>query len=101
MEKYDQICHLCCSTIDVKNYLLKINEELTSVGAVLIHILDISKVCDSQGRLCKTYYHTFFALQKAENKLHLRKRDLELKVKFGGTYVHFILEMCQKSLNYN
>ena len=55
MEKYDRIYvyRLCCSTLDVKklNYLLEINEELTSVGAVFVCILDISKVGDSQARL--------------------------------------------------
>ena len=28
---------------------------------------------------------------------YVRERDSELKVTFGGTNVHFILEMCQRS----
>ena len=55
--------------LDVKNYLLKINEELTSIGTVFVHILDISDMGDSQAGLCKTCYHTVFAVQKAENEL--------------------------------
>ena len=55
MEKYDRIINLCCSMLDVKNYLLKMNEELTSIGAVFV--LDISEVDDSQSILCKTCYH--------------------------------------------
>ena len=80
MEKYDRICHLCCSMLDVRNYLLKINKELTSVGPVFIHILDFREENNSQAHLCTMCYCTLFTVQKAKDELRQRKR--ELKVEF-------------------
>ena len=67
---------------DVKHYQPEINEELTSIGAAFICILDISEEDDSQDRLCKRCHPTVFAVQMAEDKLRQRKRKSELKVKF-------------------
>ena len=60
--------------LDVMDYLLKVNKELTSVGAVFIRILDISKVEDSQVYLCKTCYCTVFAVQKLKMN-YARERE--------------------------
>ena len=80
MEKYNRFCRLCCSTLDVKSYLLKKDEELTSVGIAFVRILDTREVDDAKARLCKTCYRTVFAVQKADDEL--RQRKTELKVKF-------------------
>ena len=80
MEKYHRFCRLCCSTLDVKSYLLKKDEELTSIGAAFVRIVDIREVDDAKARLCKTCYRTVFAVQKADDEL--RQRKTELKVKF-------------------
>ena len=66
----------------MKNYQLEINEELTSIGAAFICILDISEEDDSQDRLCKRCHRTVFAVQMAEDELRQIKRKSELKVKF-------------------
>ena len=67
----------------MKNYLLEKKQELTSVGAVFVCILNISEVDNLQARLSKTCYRTFFAIQKAGQ----RKR--ELKVKFLDAQMFF------------
>ena len=53
MEKYDRMCCLCCSMLDMENYIPTENKELTSIGAVFVCILDISEVDDLQASLCK------------------------------------------------
>ena len=60
--------YLCFSTLDVKNYLLKVNKKLTRVEAVFVHILDISEVDNSQDCFRKTCYHMVFAVLKTEDE---------------------------------
>ena len=71
MEKYGRICRLCCSTLDLKNCLLTINDQY-------LQSWDISDVDDSQARMCKTCYCTVFEVQKAKDKLRKRKRELKV-----------------------
>ena len=68
MEKYDPICRLCCSTLDLKNCLLKINDQYSQSRH--------PRHGRFTGSLCKTCYGTVFAVQKAKRKInHARGRE--------------------------
>ena len=71
MVKYGRICCLCCSTLDLKNCLLTINDQYSQSQ-------DISDVDNSHARLCKTCYCTVFEVQKAKDKLRKGKRELKV-----------------------